>query len=155
MATVSWSTPGSADTLVASASLNAIADAAGVIGAEIDNSSDKKLYMDVELAFDTATGSGTDAYVGIYLIPAPDGTNYPTPPGTGGTASHVSPTYWKGTILAVDQGGTARQLTRGVLTKIDIPPTKFRIVVVNQLNAAFPANNNSTCKGFRYGETVA
>lgn len=155
MATVSWSTPGSADTLVTGASLNGIADAAGVIGAEIDNTTDLKPFIDIELAFDTATGSGTDAYVGVYLIPAVDGTNYPTPPGSGGTAAHISPHYWVGSILAVDQGGTARTLTRGVIQGVRCPPFKFRVVLVNQLNAAFPANNNSTCKGFRYGEAVA
>lgn len=151
MATVSWSTPGSADTL-ASTELNSLADAAGAIGAEIDNSSDKKLYMDVELALNSATGSGADAYAGLYLIPAPDGTNYPTPPGA--TGAQVPPQYWVGSFLGVDQGGTARQITRSMLRKIEIPPTKFKMVLVNQLGAALPASSN-TLKGWRYGEAVA
>jgi len=148
MANFLWSTPGSADTLVAGSGLNALADGAGVIGAEIDNASDRKTHMELWFKVDTdRTSVGTDARLDFYLIDAPDGTTYPDPPGT--TAADVTESYYKGSISSVKRGGTVTNFTSGHLT-IAIPPRKFKIVAFNKLGVALPSNNNTLCLGYRF-----
>jgi len=148
MANFLWSTPGSADTLVTGANLNALADGSGVIGAEIDNSSDRKTHMEIWAKTDTdITSSGTDARLDLYLIEAPDGTTYPDPPGS--TAADVPDTYFKASISSVKRGGTVTNFTSGH-TIIDIPPRKFKIIVFNELGAALPSNNNTLLYGYRF-----
>lgn len=149
MADFLWDTPGSADTLIAGSSLNALADAAGVIGSEINNTTDRKTHMDVWVVVDTdITSVGTDARLDLYLVPAPDGTNYPDPPGS--TAADVTGTYYVGAISSVKRAGTVTNFTSGVLRGISIPPWKFKIVLFNELGAALPSNNNTLCYGYRY-----
>lgn len=143
-----WSTPGSADTLVAGASLNALADGAGVIGADIDNSSDRKTHMEIWFKVDTdRTSVGTDARLDFYLIDAPDGSTYPDPPGS--TPADITENYYKGSISSVKRAGTVTNFTSGHLT-IAIPPRHFKIVVFNELGVALPSNNNTLCYGYRF-----
>ncbi len=148
MADFLWSTPGAADTLVTGAALNALADGAGVIGSEIDNSTARKTHMEVWFRVDTdRTSVGTDARVDFYLIDAPDGSTYPDPPGA--TAADVTESYYKGAISSVKRGGTVTNFTSGHLT-IAIPPRRFKLVVFNELGTALPANNNTLCYGYRF-----
>lgn len=148
MASFLWSTPGSADTLVAGSALNALADGAGVIGSQVDNSSDRKTHMEIWFAVDTdRTSVGTSARLDVYLIDSPDGTSYPDPPGT--TAADVTESYYKGTISSVKRGGTVTNFLSGHLT-VTIPPRKFKIVVFNALGVALPSNNNTVCAGYRF-----
>lgn len=148
MANFLWSTPGSADTLVAGASLNALADGAGVVGAEVDNSGDRKTHMEIWFRVDTDRASaGTDARLDFYLIDAPDGSTYPDPPGS--TAADVTESYYKGSIASVKRGGTVTNFTSGHLT-VAIPPRRFKLVVFNELGVALPSNNNTLCQGYRF-----
>jgi hypothetical protein len=149
MADFLWDTPGTADTLATGASLNALADGSGVVGSEVDNSSDRKTMMDIWFKVDTdRTSSGTDARVDFYLIPAPDGTNYPDPPGS--TAADITGTYYIGQISSVKRNNTVTNFTSGALRGVVIPPFKFKVVVFNELGVALPSNNNTICEGKRY-----
>jgi hypothetical protein len=149
MADFLWDTPGSADTLVAGASLNALADGSGVIGSEIDNTSARKTLMDIWLKVDTnITSVGTDSRVDLYLIPAPDGTNYPDPPGA--TPADITPNYYVGSISSVKRDGSVTNFTSGVLRGVQIPPWKFKIAMFNELGAALPSNANTLLYGYRY-----
>jgi hypothetical protein len=149
MANFVWSTPGSAEALFTGASLNALADGAGVIGAEIDNSSDRKTLMDIRAVVDTDVVSvGTDARLDFYLIPAVDGTNYPDPPGA--TAADVTATYFVGSISSVKRNSTVTNFLSGTLRAVMIPPYRFKIIVFNELGAALPANANTVIQGRRY-----
>lgn len=144
-----WATPGAADTLVAGSALNALADGAGVIGSQVDNTSDRKTHMTIWFAVDTDRVSvGDAACLDFYLIAAPDGTNYPDPPGTS-VAADVPDTYFKASLSSVKRGGTVTNFTSGHAI-IDIPPRKFRIVVFNELGVALPSNNNTLCYGYRF-----
>lgn len=144
-----WSTPGTADALFTGASLNALADGAGVVGSEVDNSANRKTLMDIWAKVDTDVVSvGTDAALDFYLIAAEDGTNYPDPPGA--TAADVTGTYYIGSISSVKRAGTVTNFTSGHLRGIMIPPFKFKIIVFNELGAALPANANTVIEGRRY-----
>lgn len=149
MANFLWATPGSADTLLTGASLNALADGAGVIGSEIDNTTDRKTHMVVWVKVDTdITSVGTDARIDIYLISAPDGTNYPDPPGS--TAADITDSYYKTQISSVKRAGTVTNFRSGHSEPIQIPPHKFKIVAFNELGAALPSNNNTLFYGYRF-----
>jgi hypothetical protein len=145
-----WSALNSADTLCTGASMNALADGAGVIGSEIDNTSGKYTHMLVHIRPDTnITGSGLDSRVDLFILPAMDGTNYPDPPGS--TAANVPTSYFAGSMSNVDGvGAGAAQTFRDGQLMIPIPPCKFKLEVVNELGNPFPSNNNTVVEGFRF-----
>lgn len=153
MGAVNWAAPRTADSIGGSA-FNSLADAAGALSSEVDNSTDRDMFGDLELTQGGAvTSSGTDARVDVFLIPCPDGTTYPDPPGS--TAANVPGSYFVGSMSSVDAVGTpaAVSFTRGVLRQITLPPFKFKILLVNELGAAF--NASVTLKLNRYNATVA
>lgn len=152
MGAVTWTAYGTADDVGGSA-FNSLADGSGAISSEIDNSSDLKRWGDLEVTQGGAvTSSGLDARIDVYLIPTYDGTNYPVP-GSGGTTFTAS--QYVGSISSVETVGTVAvtNYTNGTLRSILLPPTKFKIGLVNELGAAF--NSSVTVKLRRYGETVA
>lgn len=158
MGAITWEAYGTADTLNTTASVDSLADGSPVILDEVDNSIARKQYADLVVELDAA-GSGVvavglDARIDVYLLPAVDGTNYPDPPGA--TPGNVTPNYHVGTISSVGSVGTpaAETFKRGVLRGIVLPPQKFKILLVNELGAAFPASGNSI-KLYRYNESVA
>lgn len=147
--TAKWLTYNTADTAVASASLNALASGSYALGAAIDNTvtSNGFLYGDLELVLSSAITSGTGSpYVGVYLLPTMDGTNYPTPPG--GTAGATGFQYFVGSMATPASTSTQVLHLRGIL----LPPQSFKIMIQNVLGAALPSTNTSTCKLYRYGE---
>ena len=141
-----WSAYNSADTAVAGASMNALGGSGSyALGAAIDNSSN--LYTDADLLIILSSGvtSGTGSpYVTVFLLPAIDGSNYPTPPG--GSAGAAPANLVVGTIIVPASVTTTNLVLRGVI----IPPCLFKIQIQNNLGIAFPATNTSTCQLFRY-----
>lgn len=153
MGAVTWTAYGSADTLIVGTSLNAVSDGSGVVGSEIDNSTDRKRFMDVRATMNSeVTAVGTDARIDLYLVVAMDGTNYTDP---GDTASEVPETYYVGHISSVKRGGTVQAFNEGDAFRIEIPPQKFKIIAFNELGAAFPTSDANSLSGYRYNETVA
>lgn len=152
MGAVTWTAYGTADD-VGGTAFNSLADGSGAISSEIDNSSDLKMFGDLEVTQGGAvTSSGLDARIDVYLIPTYDGTNYPVP-GSSGTTFTGS--QYVGTISSVETVGTVAvtSFTNGTLRSILLPPTKFKIGMVNELGASF--NSSVTVKLRRYGATVA
>ncbi len=147
---VIWTSYGSADALVVSASLSAIASGAYVMGGNINNSVQRNLYMDIELKLSSAVtaGSGQPSVI-LYLLPSADGgVTYPNPPGS--TAGAAPASYYVGSINAVASSAFTSGLLRGVL----LPPGYFRILLRNSLGVAFPTSTSSTLSGYRYSEAV-
>lgn len=152
MGAVTWTAYGTADD-VGGTAFNSLADGSGAISSEIDNSSDLKRWGDLEVTMGgSVTSSGLDARIDVYLIPTYDGTSYPVPGSTGST---FTGTQLVGCISSVDTVGTVAvtSYTNGTLRSILLPPTKFKIGLVNELGAAF--NSSVTVKLRRYNETVA
>lgn len=151
MGAVTWSAYGTADDIGGTA-FNSLADGSGGISSEVDNSADLKMFGDLEITAATAiASSGTDARWDVYLVPTYDGTNYPVPGG----ASTFTGTQWVGGISSVETVGTvaATNFTNGTLRGILLPPTKFKIGLVNELGATTAAT--VTVKLRRYNATVA
>lgn len=152
MGAVTWTAYGTADD-VGGTAFNSLADGSGAISSEIDNSTDLKMWGDLEITQGGAvSSSGLDARIDVYLIPTYDGTNYPVPGSTGST---FTTSQYVGVVSSVDTVGTvaATNYTNGTCRSILLPPTKFKIGLVNELGAAF--NASVTVKLRRYNTTVA
>lgn len=131
---------------VLSTELNSLANAAAALGTEYDNSSNLYLWATFELnvAFGSSPTAGNT--VDLYIIPAPDGTNYDDNT-TGASGAAPSTSYVGGFPLRAVT--SAQKVPMGVARRIDLPPTKFKIFVVNGSGQAFPASG-STVKMIPY-----
>ncbi len=134
-------------TTVASTELNSLANAALVLGAEYDNSTGLYLYGLFELNVTFGSNPTAGNTVDLYIIPAPDGTNYDDAvTGAAGTAPIT--TYAGGFPLRAVT--TAQKVPLGLgLTLVNLPPTKFKVAVKNGSGQAFPSSG-STIKMIPY-----
>lgn len=145
-ATAKWTTQTSST--MATTALNSLAAAAysGVL-TEYDNSTGLYLYADIEvlLGADLTCAAGTP-YIGVFLIPTLDGTNYPNPPsGTGAVPSN----YWVGNILA----NASATFRRGFLRGVVLPPTKFKLDLYHGLHGSTAWNaTGNVCTAYLYNE---
>lgn len=152
MGAVNWTAYNTADDISNAGAFASIADAAGAISSEIDNGTGLFMFGDLEVTMGGAvTSVGLDARIDVYLIPTYDGTNYPVPGG----ATTFTGSQYAGSISSVETVGTVAvtNYTNGTLRGILLPPTKFKIGLVNELGAAF--NATVTVKMRRYNSTVA
>lgn len=135
-----------ADTAVAGTSLNALATAGYAMGAAIDNSADLLTDADLLIVLSSAVTAGaTNPNVSVWVLPAIDGTNYPTPPG--GTAGAAPNNLWVGSIIVPASSSVSALTLRGIL----IPPCLFKVQIQTNLGVTLPATNTSTCQLYRYG----
>lgn len=133
--TETWSDLGSTQTYL-STELNALANDGRKIGAEIDNATAKAMFLAAELyVAEQGSARSAGAYVTLYLVPSVDGTNYTyggdtlTPPATCLVGDFV-----------LDAAVTARYVG---LPCVAIPPTKFKLLVINKTGQAFAASGNT------------
>ncbi len=119
--------------------LNSLANgSASALSAEIDNSTTKYLYanMELNLASLTPTAGG---YVALYLVPAVDGTpTYPTF-DTGASPGTANNNYFVGSFTT--KAAAAAQ--RIVMREIQLPPGKYKLAVYNGSGAALAASGNT------------
>jgi len=133
---IKWSELGATTTYLTTA-LDALANQARKIGAEIDNTgaTERYTYLMLELYLATqAAPRDAGAYVGVYIIRSVDGTNYEygddaTAPPSGSWVSNFT----------LDAVVTARR----VALEVPLPPSKFKILVINETGQAFAAANNT------------
>lgn len=142
----SQSLNGSLDTAIAGTSLNALASGSYALGAAINNTPVDGSVVSYDLADLTITLSSavTTAAgapnVSVWLLPAVDATNYPTPPGASAAAAPTS------LMVGTYQGVASTSTSTIVITNIQIPPYNFEIMIQNNLGVTLPATNTSTCQ---------
>lgn len=126
--------------------LDALANAAQVIGTAIDNSANLNMYMDVQVYVAVQGGArSAGAYIAVYLVTSVDGTNYGY-----GDASTDPPANSLVCALAIDAAVTARYLTSKPFL---IPPGKMMLVFENNTGQAFKATDSTA--GYRvYSEEI-
>jgi len=147
MSTFKWTGYNTADTALTGTSMNALSNGGYSLGPAIDNTSGLFLLGDLVIKLASAVTAGaTLPSVQVWLLPAPDGTNYPTPPGASAAAAPGNLTV--GVISVVPSVSTSVMVLRGIV----LPPSLFKILVQNQLGVAFPSSTTSTCQLFRYNE---
>lgn len=152
MGAITWTAYNTADDIGGTA-FNSLADGSGAISSEVDNSSGLYQYGDLEVTAGGAiTSVGTDAEIRVFLVPTYDGTNYPVPGSTGST---FTGSQYVGAISSVEMVGTVAvtSYTNGTFRGLVLPPTKFKIGLVNELGAAM--HSSMTVKLRRYNATVA
>ena len=77
----------------------------------------------------------------LYIIPAPDGTNYDDNT-TGASGAAPITTYVGGFPLRAVT--TAQKVPLGLgLTLVNLPPTKFKAFLLNKSGQAFPASGST------------
>lgn len=127
---------------VATTELNSLANNAGALGAEYDNSAN--LYMfglfELNVTFGTAPTAGNT--VDLYIIPAPDGTNYDDAT-TGASGAAPGTTYVGGLPLRAVTTAQKVPLGLGQAGYIQLPPTKFKVFALNKSGQAFPASGST------------
>jgi len=132
---------------VASTELNSLASAALALGAEYDNTSNLYLFglFEVNVTFGSSPTANTT--IDLYLIPAPDGTNYDDAvTGAAGTAP-AQCYIGSAPVRAVT---SAQKIPIGLgLTLVNLPPLKCKVAVKNGTNQSFPSSG-STVKMIAY-----
>lgn len=123
---------------LASTELNALANNAAALGVEFDNTLAANLWFWglFELAVTFAVAPTADSVVEVYIITAPDGTNYEDGSATGPVAPVVS-LLGAWVLRAVT---TAQRLA---IKGVPLPPTKFKLLIFNKSGQAFPATGST------------
>lgn len=106
---------------------------------EIDNSTNKYVYADLELVLGSAAFTGADSGVEVYLVPTVDGTNYPTWTGNGTADEQENAPYFVGFIPLT--GTTAAQ--RGVFREVPLPNGKYKYACRNRGNVTLAGSGNT------------
>lgn len=106
---------------------------------EIDNSSTKYAYADVEIVLASAAFSGADSGMEVYLVPSQDGTNYPTWTGNDTADEQENTPHFVG--FCPTTGTTAAQ--RMVLRDVALPNGKFTWAFRNRGNVSTAGSGNS------------
>lgn len=133
---------------VASTELNSLANNAGALGTEYDNATNQYLLglFELNVTFGSAPTAGNT--VDLYIIPAPDGTNYDDAV-TGASGYAPSTCYAGGFPLRAVTTAQKVPLGVGLSGPVQLPPTKFKVFALNKSGVAFPASG-STIKMIPY-----
>ncbi len=107
------------------------------LSAEIDNSTTKYLYADMELNLASLTPT-SGGYVALYLVPTVDGTNYPLF-DTGASPGTANNNYFVGSFTT--KAAAAAQ--RIVMREIQLPPGKYKLAVYNGAGVALASSGNT------------
>lgn len=127
---------------LASTELNSLASGSGIRGAEYDNATNLYLFGLFELNIDFVSAPTAGTAVELYLIPAPDGTNYDD--STEGASEYAPSSCYAGAFPM--QASTAAQkipLGLGMRGLIPLPPCKFKPFLINNSGQAFPASGST------------
>lgn len=152
MGAVTWTAYSSAQDL--GSNLQLVADGAEAIGTNaIDNTTGAYRWADLYIiAGSNLSATNLDASIHVFFVNTYDGTNYVVPGSNSGT---VTGGQWKGCISSVEVIGTptATPFRSGVLERISLPPTKFKVRFVNELGVTTDASMGAFL--YMYNETVA
>lgn len=121
-------------------SLNSLANGSAIMaGADIDNSANLDIFMDIQFALASAAFV-SPAFLGVYLYPLnQDGVTYGDGRFTSAAAAVPPASYYAAAVKLVQ----ATQAQVGGATRIIIPPGIFRPVVFNQGGVALAGSGNS------------
>jgi len=118
--------------------LNSLANGStSALSGEIDNSTTKYLYADMELYL-ASLYPAAGGYVALYLVPTVDGTNYPLF-DTGASPGTANNNYFVGSFTTLNASGIQRIAMR----EIQLPPGKYKLAVYNGAGVALAASGNT------------
>ncbi len=120
--------------------------------ANIDNSTNLDVFMDISIALGSITSGAGAPYIGVYLYPQnQDGSTYGDG-RFGSTAAGPPPAaYYVGSIPLV---ASVTQAQEGTLRGIVLPPGIFTVILYNQAGVALASSSNGV-KYRTYNRQVA
>jgi len=127
---------------LASTELNSLANGSGAIGAEYDNATNLYLMGLFELNVTFGTNPTAGALVNLYIVPAPDGTNYDDAP-TGASPAVPATEYVGGFPCRAVSTAQKIPLGGGGQGLVQLPPCKFKAYLLNNSGQAFPASGST------------
>jgi len=132
--------PASIQTML-STELNSLANNAGAIGAEYDNSSNlfDEAYFRLSVTFGSNPTAGST--IDLFLLAALDGTNY-TDYTAGASGYAPGPAFLGSFVLQAKTTIHRIDLGTGVNGPFRIPPTKIKLFALNKSGVAFPASGS-------------
>jgi len=120
---------------IASTILDSLADATlSAASTAIDNSSNLDTHAIIEINLGSLNPTGSP-YLELYMVKAPDGTNYEEAPVIAGTN--------RNTLIATIPVPTGSATKRVMTGLIAIPPCPIKFYVGNQLNVTMAASGNT------------
>lgn len=135
---------GTAIATIASTELNSLANAAAALGAEVDNATTAlNIWAMFELNVTFGVAPTDRSVVELYLIPAPDGTNYDD--SVAGASGRAPSNSFVG-AFELRNVTTAQKIP---IWDVKLPPTKLKPFLINRSGQAFPASG-STLKYIGY-----
>ena len=131
-----WAAPAAIANL-ATTELNSLANNARAEGVIFDNTVNRYLFADVELAvqFTVAPTSTGDLAIQLYMVPSIDGTNYAD--GGVNTAPGVESFV---TNFVLKSSTNAQRIPA---LRIPLDPFKYKPIIVNLSGQAFPASGST------------
>lgn len=146
MATEKWAAYTSRGTVLGT-ELNSLANAGrSAAGTEIDNGTNLDMYGVLELRVTFGTAPSAGGYVEIYMVTAPDGTNYEDGSNTVDPGTHKFLDR-----IPVRAVTTAQRLSGRIFPML---PEKTKFLLYNGSGQAFPASG-STITLYTTNRTVA
>jgi hypothetical protein len=109
---------------------------------EIDNSTNKYAYADLDLVLGSAAFTGTDAGMEVYIIPTVDGTNYPTWSGNA-TAEAPEQSHYFVAFLPLKAATAATRTVTSSQGAIELPNGKFKFGIRSRANVALAGSGNT------------
>lgn len=109
---------------------------------EVDNSTNKYAFADIDLALGSAAFSGSDAGIEVYIVPTVDGTNYPDWTGNS-TADAPGQSRHYATFLPVSGSTSAKRTVSSAQEDIALPQGKFKFGLRNRGNVTLAGSSNT------------
>lgn len=106
---------------------------------EIDNSTNKYAFVDLELVLGSAAFTGSDSGIEVYLIPTVDGTNYPSWTGNVTSDETENNGFFVG-FMATTASTAAQRMT---LVRVPLPNGKYKYGLRNRGNVTLASSGNT------------
>lgn len=109
---------------------------------EVDNSTNKYAFADIDLVLGSAAFTGADAGVEVYVIQTVDGTNYPD--WTGNTTSDApEQANYYAVFLPLKAATAARRVMSSSQAPISLPQGKFKFGIRSRANVTLASSGNT------------
>jgi hypothetical protein len=109
---------------------------------EVDNSTNKYAYADLDLALGSAAFTGTDSGIEVYIIPTVDGTTYPDWSGNATTDAPEQQHYFVA-FLPLKAATAARRVVSSSQAAIELPQGKFKFGIRSRANVTLAGSGNT------------
>lgn len=109
---------------------------------EIDNSTNKYPFADLDIALGSAAFTGVDCGIEVYIVPTVDGTNYPD--WTGNSASDApEQTHYFAAFLPIKASTSAKRVVSSSQAAVELPQGKFKFGIRSRANVALASSGNT------------